>query len=240
MIKIAICDDEADVVGYIEQILSKYRTDKEIELECVGFSSGKSLLESKTKFDLLFLDIEMDDIDGIRTAKILRHHDRKTKIVFVTSHSECALKGYAVHPFSFAVKPVSSDEIMGIMDEYMQYYDKIPASVPVEFKGVGGSVILDLNDIYVLEYTGNRRVTVFTHDNRYEVRGGIGELLKLIKSDAFTSPHKSFIVNMEYINRMNKGFLYMDNNIEVPIAQKKQKEFQNTFSRFVGNCLRQE
>lgn len=241
MINVAVCDDETNVVEQIKNYLVNYQSDKNFQLNVNVFSNGEELLESKIVFDLIFLDIEMNGIDGIRAAKILRQRFRKTKIVYISSHSELALASYAVHPFDFIEKPLSKDKITNVLNEFMTYLSDLPNEYTiVEFKGVNGPILLEPRNIFVLEYTGNRRVTIYTSDKKYEVRGSLYNVIKLIPSDSFTSPHKSFIINMEYVKSQDNFMLFMTNNIEVPIAQKKLKEFQKEFSRFIKNYIKQE
>ena len=92
---------------------------------------------------------------------------------------------------------------------------------------------------YADEYTGNRRITVYTESETHCIKGSLSEVFSLINSESFTSPHKSFIVNMEHIDKLTGFTLFTTNGIEVPIAQKKLKEFQNEFSRFIKNYIKQ-
>lgn len=241
MINVAVCDDETNIVEQIKNYLINYQSEKKFQFNIGTFFNGEELLESKIVFDLIFLDIEMNGIDGIRAAGILMQRFRKTKIVYISSHSELALACYAVHPFDFIEKPLSNDKILNVLNEFMTYLSDLPNEYTIiEFKGVNGPLLLEPRNIFVLEYTGNRRVTIYTSDKKYEVRGSLYEVIKLIPSDSFTSPHKSFIINMEYVKSQDKFTLFMTNNIEVPIAQKKIKEFQKELSRFIKKYIKQE
>ncbi|MGN0375431.1 MAG: LytR/AlgR family response regulator transcription factor [Butyrivibrio sp.] len=241
MVSVAVCDDDRDILETVKSYISEYQSLGFCEFEVYGFNSGEELLKSTIRFDLIFLDIEMGGIDGIRTAQLLRQKDRKSRIVYITNHSECALRSYSVHPFDFIVKPVLKERITEVMKEFTVYLNELTAKeVVIQLKSEEGTLLLNLKDIYVFEYTGNRRVTVYTKKEKYLVKGGLSEIKNLIKADSFTSPHKSFIVNMEHIEKLNGFILYTTNGIEVPVAQKKLKNFQNEFSRFIKNYIRQE
>lgn len=240
MINIAICDDDNEMVQSLKSSISKYSTSHAIEFEVHTFSCGEKLLESKLDFDLVFLDIEMGGIDGIKTAQLFREIDRRARIVYVTNHSELALQSYAVHPFDFVVKPFVQERIFSVLDDLTRYLSENAAKdTVIQLKGEDGPLLLSLKNIYVFEYTGNRRITVYTDSEQYQIKGSLSDIFSLINSESFVSPHKSFIVNMEHIDKLNNFTLYTTNGIEVPVAQKKLKEFHNEFSRFIKNYIRQ-
>lgn len=241
MINVAVCDDETSIIRTIKKCLSDYQLLHNCEFKTQTFICGEDLIKSSALFDLIFLDIEMNGINGIQTARLLRQKSRKVKIIYVTSHSEYALSAYEIHPFDFIKKPVCEDRMINVLDEFMLYFNDRSNEIQIaEFKGIQGSLVLKLKDIYVFEYTGNRRITVYTEDKEYVIKGGIKEIFGQITSDHFTSPHKSFIINMEHVKSLNDCILYMTNNIEVPVAQKKLKEFQRSLSCFIENYIKQE
>lgn len=240
MINIAICDDDNDIIDMLKAAISEYSTAHSIEFNVQSFKCGEKLLEYKSNFDMVFLDIEMSGIDGLKTAQLFRQIDRQAKIVYVTNHSEFALRSYAVHPFDFVVKPFNKERIFSVLDELSRYLsENTENEAVIQLKGEDGPLLLSLKNIYVFEYTGNRRITVYTKSEKYRIKGSLSDIFALVNSESFVSPHKSFIVNMEHIDKLNIFTLYTTNGIEVPVAQKKLKEFHNEFSRFIKNYIRQ-
>lgn len=234
MVSVAVCDDDNNVVEIVKNSLLQYQVSGNYQFDIHCFSCGEDLLKSKLIYDIIFLDIEMDGIDGIKTARHIRRTNGKTKIVYITTHSECALRSYSVHPFDFVVKPISCERIIIVIDELAEYFTRLSAKKEIiQLKGEEGPLVLNLDDIYVFEYTGNRRITVFTEKASYLIRGSLSEIKSLIKEESFISPHKSFIVNMEHINRLNGLNIHTTNGLLVPVAQKKLKYFQNEFSNFI-------
>ena len=240
MISIAVCDDDKNVISSIKEAVNEFKDANSVEFETHTFNSGEKLVESSLKFDLIFLDIEMGGIDGIKTAHLIRPKSRRSRIVYVTNHSELALQSYSVHPFDFVVKPFKKERIIDVLNEFMKYITDTANNDPViQLKGMDGPLLLNLRNIYAFEYTGNRRITVYTESETHCIKGSLSEVFSLINSESFTSPHKSFIVNMEHIDKLTCFTLFTTNGIEVPIAQKKLKEFQNEFSRFIKNYIKQ-
>lgn len=227
MIKIAVCNSEKNVSDQITEMLSAFQEKHDLEFLVVSFSSGEELCRSETAFDLIFLDFELSGIDGIRTAAKIRLKNRKTAIVYISGNTDCIRKIFAVHPFDFIEKPVKESRVYEVMRDFYLYQVKVQRdSNIVEFKGESGPLLLDTKDIYVFEYTGNRKVTIFTREQKYIIRGGIIKIIEMIDMKRFASPHKSFIINMDYVRNLTDYMIYMTNNISVPVAQKKLKKFK--------------
>lgn len=240
MVSVAVCDDDNNIVKIVKNSVLQYQVYGNYQFDIHCFSCGEDLLKSKLIYDIIFLDIEMEGIDGIITARHIRQTNRKTRIVYITNHSECALRSYSVHPFDFIVKPISCERIIIVMNELVAYLTKLDEKKEViQLKSEEGPLILNLNDIYLFEYTGNRRITVFTEKNSYLIRGSLSEIKDLIKEENFISPHKSFIVNMEYIEKLNGLDIYTTNGHKIPVAQKKLKYFRNEFSHFIKSYIKQ-
>ena len=130
--KIAICDDEKKASEALLEILEE--CPEPIEKTDVYFS-GEELLRSTEQYDLLFLDIDMEGIDGIETARKIRLKDKKVKIVYVTAYSEYAGKAFSVHAFGYLLKPVDSGDLKR---ELTFLYGDTPASRPIQVHTFGG------------------------------------------------------------------------------------------------------
>ena len=231
MIYVAICDDELKQVNIIKQYLLDYQIDTQCELKIYHFMCGKDLCESSITYDLIFLGIEMDGMDGLETAKIFRQKQKRTQIIFISDHSKYAINAFEVHPFHFIMRPVTDGVIFKVMDEFMEYFNyDISQNNILEFNGIKGPLLLDQTNIYIFEYIGNRRVAVFTQNEKYVIRGGIAEITQLVDSELFISPHRGFLVNMQYIKSLNNCVICMKNAMEVPIAQRKLREVQRFMS----------
>lgn len=240
MIRIAICDDEDNIVNKIEGIVRNYQSKVHSQFEIHTFSNGIDLISSQFKFDLIFLDIEMPDVDGIRAAKKIREKDKNVRFVYVTSHSECALNVFAVHPFDFAVKPVDANKIHEILNEYMEYSKQRDFGEKVTLKTISETIVLNLKNVIAFEYTDNRRILVHTADKSDEIRGSITEILQTINSEHFVSPHKSLIINLREVNKIADFTIFMSNGLKIPVAQKRLKEFQTVLSLYMHKYLIQE
>lgn len=108
---------------------------------------------------IVFLDIDMKGIDGIETARRIRIHDRKVKIVYVTSYKEYAGKAFSVHAFGYLLKPVKQEKMRKqIEDALLWQEEEAPEVKQVEFTAVEGLVRLPVDTIYYFEYQNRRSI----------------------------------------------------------------------------------
>ncbi len=233
MIKIAVCNNDKNVSEQITKSLSGFQVKYSLDHLIFNFSSPDELCQSDMLFDMIFFDPDPYGVDGLRMAAKIRLKNRKSAIVYISGRLDCIIKIFAVHPFDFIEKPVATERIYKVIkDFYLYYVEQKKKNSVVEFQGVTGPLMLDTNDIYVFEYTGNRRITIFTEERKYIIRGGIVRIIEMIDMKRFSSPHKSFIINMEYVKGITDYMIYMTNNISVPVAQKKLKKFKNELSLY--------
>ena len=152
--KIAICDDEKKASEALLEILEE--CPEPIEKTDVYFS-GEELLRSTEQYDLLFLDIDMEGIDGIETARKIRLKDKKVKIVYVTAYSEYAGKAFSVHAFGYLLKPVKKTSVLKQVADALAYREEEQKPSPVlEFETSQGRTRLHTADIYYFEIRGRQ------------------------------------------------------------------------------------
>ena len=103
-IKIAFCDDDSSVLNDLHELLTRYRTEKNMQLDDYSFHSPLDLIseiERGARFDILFLDVLMPGENGIEAAEEIRIYDKNIKIIFLTSSSEYAVQSYTVNAFYY-------------------------------------------------------------------------------------------------------------------------------------------
>ena len=114
MLNIAICDDDIQITGTIENLVRKIANKNFVEVETEVFWNGQGLLDAiikDSKFDIIYLDIEMPKEDGISVAKRIRTYDKNVLIIYVTSHENHMRDSFSVRPFQFLVKPVAEEQM---------------------------------------------------------------------------------------------------------------------------------
>lgn len=236
MIKIAVCDDEKQVRLRLLTIIQQYFNENNREVWVAGFKKGEELLNAKTRFDIIFLDIEMPELNGIETAKILRKWDVTSKIIYVTNYDRYQRKAYEVHAFDYISKPVKDKNIYKVLDDAVRYLENSTEKQKCVFETEEGIATIEIEDIYYFEYS-SRRVIIHTAKGNYNAAYSLKELYEKFSKNNFESPHKSFIVNLLYVKRI-KGFdILLENGDIVPSAQKRAVEFKNKFNDFLQSTF---
>lgn len=120
MTRIAVCEDNEMERTVLMELILAWARKRNVEIELEGFADGEELLEDfkKCRYDLLFLDILMEQVDGIEAGKAIREMDAKTEIVYCTSCSTFALEAYEVHARDYLLKPYDPEKIGETLDKY--------------------------------------------------------------------------------------------------------------------------
>ena len=235
MIKIAFCDDDSAVLSDLHELLALYRAEKNKEIDDYTFHSPLDLIaeiERGTRFDILFLDVLMPGQNGIDAATEIRNYDKNAKIIFLTSSSEFAVQSYTVNAFYYQLKPICAEGFARLMDTVLSQCEKEQASSLILHCKTGITRIKPAQ----LEYCEVIHRTLFIHltsGKVLECIGSLDELAKqLIPYGSFLRPHRSYLVNLEYIQNLSYRAITMSCLAEIPIPRGKYNEIKNAFLEY--------
>lgn len=235
MIKIAFCDDDSAVLSDLHELLALYRAEKNKEIDDYAFHSPLDLIaeiERGTRFDILFLDVLMPGQNGIDAATEIRNYDKNAKIIFLTSSSEFAVQSYTVNAFYYQLKPICAESFARLMDTVLSQCEKEQASSLILHCKTGITRIKPAQ----LEYCEVIHRTLFIHltsGKVLECVGSLDELAKqLIPYGSFLRPHRSYLVNLEYIQNLSYRAITMSCLAEIPIPRGKYNEIKNAFLEY--------
>ena len=210
---VGVCDDEAIIRNEIIRLCDAYKKSNLCEFEVVGFASGEALLSCDKQIDILFLDIQMNGLNGLQTADKIRCADDSMIIIFLTGYKGYMQEGYRVKAFRYLLKPVLEKEFVRTISEAISEFTKNSKA----FVGLNGETIfVKLKDIIYVEYV-NRCTVVRTRRAIYESYSTMHDWENILITGDFFRVHKSYIVNMEYIELIDKEVL-LDNGEKVEIA----------------------
>lgn len=226
MIKIAVCDDESKVIESHIKNLEKLKNLKAIlwDYKVDIFTSGEELIESETKYDIILLDMEMGDMNGIETGNKIRESDRGVLIIFVTSHSQYMKKSFECQPFQFIVKPVDFEFFKKVIISAGEYIsDANPIFIFEENKNV---IKILYSDIAYFEKIKHRLRIVMFDGREHVTYMSISQLKKEIDMRIFAVTHKSYIVNMNYIKEIKSVDVELVNKMLVPVSRTYRQELK--------------
>ncbi|MDF2800294.1 MAG: response regulator [Anaerocolumna sp.] len=241
MITIAICDDDNSITKKLKEIIEEYCNMKSVEITFKIFHNGETLLISDALYDIIFLDIYMDGLNGIETAKHIRQKDQSVEIIFLTSFSGLTREALSVHAFEYLEKPIQKEVIFHQMDEvisklsYKKGIEENKAQI-VSFYGGRNDIGICVSDIYYFERT-DRKIKAVTKKGNFILYETIASLEEKLQEFNFVTPHQSFVVNINNIKDYIKDQIIMTNYDIIPVAQKRSSELKRCMREFLQNKL---
>lgn len=235
MIKIAFCDDDNDVLESLHTLLVQYRALHDTDLSADSFHSPLDLIaeiERGSHYDILFLDILMPGENGIDTAAEIRSYDEDIKIIFLTSSSEFAVQSYTVNAFYYQLKPICAEDFFRLMDNILaQCAREQSDSLLLQCK----SGIHRIRPAQ-LEFCEVMHRTLFLHltdGEILEITSTLEELAKRLSVyGCFFRPHRSYLVNLEYVQQLNSRCITMTSQTEIPIPHGKYNSIKDIFLEY--------
>jgi len=225
-IAIGICDDDKNIQNNLYNALEEYGSIHSCEFDIYTFSFGEDLLESKTIFqcDLLFLDVEMGNLDGIQTAQLLRDPAEleNLQIVFVTAHDKYMKSMFDVRPFQFLSKPVSKEKLFETMDNFCKLF--IRKCEYFSFQTARTVHRIPCGQILYLESKG-RKLCLHTTVECFEFYGKLDVAETELANAGFYRIHQSFLINPNLIAEYSPRQVMMKNGVAIPISDKYKSRF---------------
>lgn len=220
--KILICDDEAHFLEMVKAHVSEYMANRFIPCQIVATSSSNDVLRSTERFDLAFLDIQMADVDGISLAKALKSRNPKLIIFFVTNYDAYQDDAMDLQAFRYFGKPFDVARLYAGLDKAMEYIDGAYVDVFVQEGRASQRILVD-DILYVTRE--ERKTAIITRESTITTPESFDSWCEKLPTLFFYAVHKSYLVNLHYVDRYCYSELYLTNAVRVPIAPRKQSAF---------------
>lgn len=228
MINIAICDDEKAICSQLENILLEYSNSAYLKIDVSVFYSGESLLDylnQGNSFDLIFLDIELGEINGIEVGRQIRkvHKNFESEIVYISGNDSYDRQLFDVQPLHFIPKPIISSIVIDDLKlalerarrisgyfKYQKGYDtyKIPISEIIYFESL------------------NRVIKIVTISGTDSFYSSLEDVLFNVSKHQFLQIHRSYLINYNHANVLRYSEVVMSNGETLPISRTKRQEFR--------------
>lgn len=238
MIKVAFCDDDLSVIETLSVLIDQYRVERNLKMEYVAFQSPLELLveiEKGMRFDVLFLDVVMPGENGIEVAKEIRQYDSNVKIIFLTSSAEFAVQSYTVGAYFYQLKPIWEDSCSKLLDSVISECEKEQKNSLI-LRCKTGITRIELNKLEYCEVIGRTLLFHLEDGKVLERVGSLDELHgQLAQFDNFLRPHRSYLINMEYIQNISSKVITMTCLAQIPIPHGKYSEIKDTYLEYAFN-----
>lgn len=235
MLWIAVCDDEvmecSRIAGKIKEILGEMKAPCTIQ----QFYSGRELLQSLENFDMIFLDIIMGGLDGMRTAQMVREKAYDKLLIFISASRDYVFDAYDVEAFQYLLKPIEDKKLKRVLQKAVRKtQERSQAFIIVSRDRQRKKLYLD--DILYFEIRG-RVIDAHTTGGIFSYYEQIGLLERELQGKGFFRCHKSYLVNLKYVDVYNSQELVLDNGERIAIAKRRHEAFCGEILKYMRGMV---
>ena len=230
--RIAIVEDDAAMCEQLREYVLQYFAGRERECWISQYADGDEILENyRADFDLIFLDIQMQRLDGLTTAQRIRQLDENVYLIFITNMANCAIKGYSVNALDFVLKPVN----YLMLRQLLQRVEQLLATRARQYIALptdGGMTRLDVSQIYYVE-TANHAVQVYTAKGMWKLRESMRHMEELLAEYSFFRCNSCYLINLAHVEQVD-GSTVTVAGTPLAISRPRHKEFMAALTRYIG------
>lgn len=233
MLKIMIVEDERIVAEQLKSFIEKYAKSNQLETVIVLYQNPEEFLkEYQNEAELIFMDINMPQMNGMNVAKKLRKLDAKVNLVFVTYLAKYAINGYEVHALDFILKPVSYENFAMKMDRILSLMEE-DSDKKIMVKTTEGVAALYVKEIRYVEIA-EHYLYFHMRDDVVKSRGTLKEVQEILDGEPFASCNKCYLVNLERVDAIVENCVIVGHQ-ELQISRLKKKEFMKRLAEYYAN-----
>ena len=231
--RIAICDDERTYIEKIKNDINSLKT-HENEFEFSEFESGEAFISefSKDKYDLIILDIEMKDLNGLQTAEFLRQIDKNVILIFMTSYDKFVYQAYEVNAFRYILKNQPEPIYLKQLSDTIQEYYRNKKYIKVVDNDIEKE-LLTVDILYIEVYS--HQIVIHTFNKEYYQKGKLSDYEKMLEACLFVRSDKSVLINITNIDYIKKNQVFMKNGKILYVSRNHLEKVTKAFLKFSRN-----
>jgi len=231
MINVGVLEDEENCFSSLKDCLLRYGEEFSCTFSIEHFPDGITFLESDcSKYDIIFLDIQVPVLDGMQVAKKIREKDKCVIIIFITNFASYAIRGYEVEAMDYVLKPVKYTSMQFRLDKAIRKIsERRSQSITLHLNRENVRVLT--SDILFVE--ANRHKCIYhTEYGDFEVWQSFAEAKKALDTLEFAQCHGSYLCNLRWVRRIDVEEVILKTGISVRLSRNYKKQFWNSFTTF--------
>ena len=230
--RIIICDDHKIIIDTLKDFLFKYFSINKYQVpEIVCYQDGKSLINDKSRKDIIFLDIELPDVNGIELGQILSNKDPNCIIMVITSYMEYLDDAMRFHVFRYISKPFDLKRLTRNLNDAISLFNSRNHPVVIETKEYTYTV--NSSDIIAVEAV-NRKIKIYTSKTELITGQNMDYWESILPQSTFFRTHRNFIVNLGYVTDFSSDTVHVSGNKPIVyLASRKYTSFKQAFLLYI-------
>lgn len=230
--RICLVDDDSIQLEYLKRIIDKWSDKNDVQTELSFYHSSEEMLFEHNEsypYDMIVLDIQMGDMNGIELAKRIRKTDKNVILAFISGMSNYVFDGYEVQATRYILKPVKDKKVFELLDYVHIHTTKRSSYLIISVSGEKKRI--NYNDIIYFESMGHY-ITLHLEDEEYDYKYSIRDLCADLIQTEFIQTHRSYVVNLKYVEKITRNKCHLIQNISVPLSRNSYKSVNEKFIKY--------
>ncbi len=237
MLHVILCDDDSKILENYQTMLEQIANKHQLDLSFRCFGSAEAMLfalEDNNHADIVYLDVQMDGLNGIEAAKKLRAMGSQAQIIFLTNSREYVFDSFDAAPLQYLLKGGFTDE--KFEQVFLKAVQLSSQNVGELFECMRGAerITIPIRQIAYFE-VAKRIITVHYKGGKFDFYSSMDELENRLLKKGFVRTHRSFLVNLARIRRLGQDDLELTCGDHVPLGRTHVKQVKQVFSQFLSN-----
>lgn len=230
MINVCIVEDEKAQALELTNYIKKYEETCDEVIHTTHLFDGIDLVEDyQSQFDIILLDIQMKHMDGMKAAEKIRAIDKDVIIIFITSTVQYAVQGYMVDALGYVLKPVSYAQFQQIFDKAKEKVFAKRKNIYIKVYDGERQLKINCENVYCIESQRNN-VIIHTTKEDYITAGPLKRFESMLLDYGFYKCHNAYIINLSFVEGVQKEEVLLTNGQTFPISRAKKKEFMTALA----------